>query len=108
MTKEIKDLLKNLSFRERDVIRLLFGLDDGRSRTPEEIAALFGVSKDEIIKIAESGLSKLPISFEELKSMCEKAAEELKNKITQIKPRRTLSDTDSELLNMKFFENSEK
>ena len=35
MTEEIKDLFKNVSPRERDVIRLLLGLDDGRPRTPD-------------------------------------------------------------------------
>ena len=60
------------------------------------------------MKVAEGGLCKLPISFEKLKSLSEKAVEDFKNRMTERKPRRTLSDADSELLNIKFFESQEK
>ena len=108
MTEEIKDLFKNLSPKERDVLTLILGLDDGRVRTPEEVGTLFGVDEGEIIKIAECGLAKIPVTDDDLKSLAEKAREELKNKKSERKPRKTLSDFDSELLNIKFFENNEK
>ena len=73
MTEEIKDLFKNVSPRERDVIRLLLGLDDGRPRTPEEIAALYGVDKNEILQIAEHGLAKIPATVDDLKLFAQKA-----------------------------------
>ena len=107
MPKDIKELFKDLSVRERDVILMLFGLD-GLARTPDEIGILFGTDKEVILQIADKALSKLPLSVEELKSMGEKAREELKNRMAERKPRRTLSDADSELLNINFFDVPEK
>ena len=109
MTTDIKDLFKDLSAKEQDVIVLMFGLTgDNRCRPAEEIGAMYGVDKDTILQIAQQALAKLPVSAEELKAIGEKAAEELKNKIAQSKPRRVLSDLDSELLNINFFETPEK
>jgi len=107
MTEEVKDILKNLSAKERDVIILLFGLG-GFPKSPEEIAQLYGVDKDTIMQIAEQALPKVPATIEELKTISEKAQKELKRKIAERKPKRTLSDIDSELLNINFFETSEK
>ncbi len=53
------DTLCTLSPRERDVLRLRLGMDDGRLRTLEEIAQLFGVKKDEIQLIEAKALRKL-------------------------------------------------
>ena len=108
MTEEIKDLFKNVSPRERDVIRLLLGLDDGRPRTPEEIAALYGVDKNEILQIAEHGLAKIPATVDDLKLLAQKAQEELKTKFAQRKQDKQPKKWDSELLNIDFSDNSEK
>ena len=106
MTEEIKNLLKNLSPKEHDVIRLLFGLDDGRYRTCEEIASLYGVDADMVTKVAEEALPKIPATTEELKAIAEKAHKEFESKMAEKKSRRLLSDSDSELLNKNFFEKS--
>ena len=53
------DVLCTLSPRERDVLRLRLGMDDGRFRTLEEIGQLFGVKKDEIQLIEAKALRKL-------------------------------------------------
>lgn len=108
MTEGIKDLFKNVSPRERDVIRLLLGLDDGRPRTPEEIAALYGVDKNEILQIAEHGLAKIPATVDDLKLLAQKAQEELKAKLAQKKQDTKPKKWDSELLNIDFSVNSEK
>ena len=79
MTKEAKDLFKNVSPKERDVVVLLFGLNGGLAKTPEEIAALYGVDKNEILQIAEHGLAKIPATVDDLKLLAQKAQEELKN-----------------------------
>lgn len=107
MTEEIKDLFKALSPKERSVIIPLFGLN-GSPRTPEEIGALYGVDKDEILKIAEQALSKIPATTEDLKAIAEKTKEEMKNKISERKPGKVLKDIDSELLNINSFKNSKK
>ena len=106
MTEEIKDLLRNLSPKELDVIILLFGLE-GFPKSPEEIAQLYGVDKDTILQLAEQALPKVLATIEELKAISEKAQEELKREIAERKPKRVLSDIDSELLNIKFFETPE-
>ncbi len=48
-----------LSPRERDVLRLRFGLDDKRQRSLEEVAALFGVTRERIRQIEAKALRKL-------------------------------------------------
>ncbi|PWT94475.1 MAG: hypothetical protein C5B53_13075 [Candidatus Melainabacteria bacterium] len=59
MRQDIVELLAALSARERDVLRLRFGLNDGQQRTLEEIATLYGVTKQQVRKIAVKALSKL-------------------------------------------------
>lgn len=48
-----------LGHRERDVLRLRFGLDDGRQRTLEEVGQLFGVTRERIRQIEAKALRKL-------------------------------------------------
>ena len=107
MTEEIKDLFKNVSLKERDVVVLLFGLN-GLAKTPEEIAALYGVDKNEILQIAEHGLAKIPATVDDLKLFAQKAQEELKAKLAQKKPDTKQKKWDSKLLNIDFSNNSEK
>ncbi|MDD3593353.1 MAG: sigma-70 family RNA polymerase sigma factor [Candidatus Gastranaerophilales bacterium] len=52
-------LLGCLSPRERDILRLRFGLDDSRERTLEEIGKLFGVTRERIRQIEAKALKKL-------------------------------------------------
>jgi RNA polymerase primary sigma factor len=56
---DINDVLGTLSSRERDVLRLRFGLDDGRSRTLEEVGQQFGVTRERIRQIEAKALRKL-------------------------------------------------
>lgn len=55
----IQEALTTLSEREARVISLRFGLDDGRSRTLEEIANVFGVTRERIRQIEEKAKRKL-------------------------------------------------
>ena len=55
----LTEILCTLSPRERDVLRLRFGMDDGRMRTLEEVGQLFGVKRDEIRLIEVRALRKL-------------------------------------------------
>ena len=50
---------KYLTERERDVVRLRFGLDDGRSRTLEEVGKEFNVTRERIRQIEAKALRKL-------------------------------------------------
>jgi DNA-directed RNA polymerase sigma subunit (sigma70/sigma32) len=59
LDKDIWELIAGLSARERDVLRLRFGLDDGRQRTLEEVAALYGETREQVRKIEAKALRKL-------------------------------------------------
>ena len=67
------DVLCTLSPRERDVLRLRLGMDDGKFRTLEEVGQLFGVKKDEIQLIEAKALRKLrhPNRSKELRKFLE-------------------------------------
>ena len=56
---EVEVVLSTLSRREQEVIRLRFGLDDGRARTLEEVGAEFGLSRERIRQIEKHTLIKL-------------------------------------------------
>ena len=56
---DIMEVMATLSTRERDVLRLRFGLDDGRQRTLEEVGQLFGVTRERIRQIEAKALRKL-------------------------------------------------
>ena len=57
--EQIKDVLGTLSDRERRVLQLRYGLEDGRSRTLEEVGRDFGVTRERIRQIEAKALRKL-------------------------------------------------
>ena len=52
-------MLNSLTKRERKVLQLRFGLEDGRSRTLEEVGREFGVTRERIRQIETKALRKL-------------------------------------------------
>ncbi|GAA1385290.1 MULTISPECIES: RNA polymerase sigma factor SigB [Catellatospora] len=56
---EVEIVLSTLSQREQAVIRLRFGLDDGRQRTLDEVGKEFGLSRERIRQIEKTTLLKL-------------------------------------------------
>ena len=61
MTQEIERVLENLSDRERRVLRLRFGLADGRPRTLEEIGGELSLTRERIRQIERKALNRLRI-----------------------------------------------
>lgn len=59
LREDLTEILSSLSPRERDVLRLRFGMDDGRQRTLEEVGQLFGVTRERIRQIEAKALRKL-------------------------------------------------
>ncbi|MEW6034567.1 MAG: RNA polymerase sigma factor RpoD [Chloroflexota bacterium] len=59
LKEQIEEVLSTLNARERRVLQLRFGLEDGRSRTLEEVGKEFGVTRERIRQIEAKALRKL-------------------------------------------------
>lgn len=66
--EEIDGILGRLTSRERDVVRLRFGLDDGRSRTLEEVGSELNVTRERVRQIELRAMKKLRHIGQELSS----------------------------------------
>ena len=59
LQEQLEDVLNSLNEREKEVIRLRFGLTDGHPRTLEEVGREFGVTRERIRQIESKTLAKL-------------------------------------------------
>lgn len=59
LREDLETVLCTLSPRERDVLKLRYGLDDGRMKTLEEIGQIFNVTRERIRQIEAKALRKL-------------------------------------------------
>ncbi len=59
LREQLGEVLETLSIREKKVLELRFGLEDGRSRTLEEVGQHFGVTRERIRQIEAKALRKL-------------------------------------------------
>ncbi|HJN93111.1 MAG TPA: RNA polymerase sigma factor RpoD [Dehalococcoidia bacterium] len=59
LKETVEEVLSSLTLRERRVLQLRFGLEDGRSRTLEEVGREFGVTRERIRQIEAKALRKL-------------------------------------------------
>lgn len=73
LKEQIESVLDTLTDREENVLRLRFGLDDGRTRTLEEVGKVFGVTRERIRQIEAKALRKLrhPSRSKQLKDFLE-------------------------------------
>ena len=59
LREQLDEVLETLTLREKKVLELRFGLEDGRSRTLEEVGQHFGVTRERIRQIEAKALRKL-------------------------------------------------
>ena len=69
LKEQLEEVLDTLTDREENVLRLRFGLDDGRTRTLEEVGKVFGVTRERIRQIEAKALRKLrnPVRSKKIK-----------------------------------------
>ena len=61
MHADINKVLKTLDEREQSVVRLRYGLDDGRPHTLDEIGRVFGISRERVRQIERDSMAKLRV-----------------------------------------------
>ena len=73
LREQLKSVLKGLTPREEKVMRLRYGIDDGKPRTLEEVGKIFGVTRERIRQIEAKALRKLknPMRARRLKDFIE-------------------------------------
>ena len=59
LKEQLHEILSQLSDRERKVLEMRFGLNDGQGRTLEEVGSEFGVTRERIRQIEAKALRKL-------------------------------------------------
>ncbi|MFO0942128.1 MAG: sigma-70 family RNA polymerase sigma factor [Pirellulales bacterium] len=70
LREKIDTMLKSLTFREREIIRLRYGLVDGYSYTLEEVGRIFKVTRERVRQIEAKAVSKMqnPVRAQQLAS----------------------------------------
>ena len=73
---KIDELLKTLTYREREIVRLRYGLDDGYTYTLEEVGRIFRVTRERVRQIEAKALKKLqnPVRCNRLEGFLAEAA----------------------------------
>jgi len=59
LREQIKEVLDSLQKKEREIVVMRFGLDDGRIKTLKEIGEAFNISRERVRQIETKALSKL-------------------------------------------------
>jgi RNA polymerase primary sigma factor len=76
LRERIEQLLKTLTYREREIIRLRYGLGDGYTYTLEEVGRIFKVTRERVRQIEAKAVKKLqhPVRSQQLAGFLERAA----------------------------------
>ena len=98
LREKIEDLLKTLTYREREIVRLRYGLADGYCYTLEEVGRIFKVTRERVRQIEAKAVAKLqnPVRSSELSEYVadspEMTVEEVWGRTSRRGPRRGLVD----------------
>ncbi len=76
LREKIEGLLKTLTYREREIIRLRYGLGDGYTYTLEEVGRIFKVTRERVRQIEAKAVRKLqhPVRSQQLAGFAERVA----------------------------------
>ena len=76
LREKIEALLKTLTYREREIIRLRYGLGDGYTYTLEEVGRIFKVTRERVRQIEAKAVKKLqhPVRSQQLEGFLERVA----------------------------------
>ena len=76
LREKIEALLKTLTYREREIIRLRYGLGDGYTYTLEEVGRIFKVTRERVRQIEAKAVRKLqhPVRSQQLEGFLDKVA----------------------------------
>ena len=76
LREKIDALLKTLTYREREIIRLRYGLADGYAYTLEEVGKIFSVTRERVRQIEAKAVRKLqhPVRSKQLEGFLERIA----------------------------------
>jgi len=76
LRQRIESLLKTLTYREREIIRLRYGLGDGYTYTLEEVGRIFKVTRERVRQIEAKAVRKLqhPVRSQQLEGFLERVA----------------------------------
>jgi RNA polymerase primary sigma factor len=76
LREKIEALLKTLTYREREIIRLRYGLGDGYTYTLEEVGRIFKVTRERVRQIEAKAVKKLqhPVRSQQLAGFLERVA----------------------------------
>jgi len=61
---EVKSLLNKLSYREREIIKLRYGIGDGYTYTLEEVGRIFKVTRERVRQVEAKAIRKLMVIME--------------------------------------------
>jgi RNA polymerase sigma factor (sigma-70 family) len=59
LRSRINDVLRTLTYREREILKLRYGIGDGYVYTPDEVGRIFKISADEVRQVEDSAILKL-------------------------------------------------